>query len=91
MTRPIVGIISNQHLINDQFMVHGAAHINVEAIAKVTGCLPLIIPTAPEVIDIQDLLNTCDGFLLTGGRANVHPCEYGEEETEAHERDPRLC
>lgn len=84
MTRPIVGIISNQHLINDQFMVHGAAHINVEAIAKVTGCLPLIIPTAPEVIDIQDLLNTCDGFLLTGGRANVHPSEYGEEETEAH-------
>ena len=84
MTRPIVGIISNQHLINDQFMVHGAAHINVEAIANVTGCLPLIIPTAPEVIDIQDLLNTCDGFLLTGGRANVHPSEYGEEETEAH-------
>jgi putative glutamine amidotransferase len=84
MKRPIVGIISNQHLINDQFMVHGAAHINVEAIAKVTGCLPLIVPTAPSMIDIDDLLATCDGFLFTGGRANVHPSEYGEEETPAH-------
>lgn len=25
-----------------------------------------------------------DGFLLTGGRPNIHPEEYGEEETPAH-------
>ena len=29
-------------------------------------------------------MDTCDGFLLTGGRPNVHPEEYGEEETPAH-------
>ncbi len=35
---------------------------------------------------------SCDGFLFTGGRPNVHPEEYGEEETEAHgafDRGPR--
>ena len=31
-----------------------------------------------------ELLDLCDGFLLTGGRPNVHPSEYGEAETPAH-------
>lgn len=84
MKRPIVGIISNQHLINDQYIVHGAGHINIEAVAKVAGCVPLIIPTAPSLMDITDILDSCDGFLLTGGRPNVHPNEYGEDETPAH-------
>jgi putative glutamine amidotransferase len=29
-------------------------------------------------------MEVCDGFLLTGGRPNVHPEEYGEPETPAH-------
>jgi putative glutamine amidotransferase len=33
---------------------------------------------------VPELLELCDGFLLTGGRPNVHPSEYGEEETPAH-------
>ena len=35
-------------------------------------------------VSVEELLETCDGFLLTGGRPNVHPSEYGEEETPAH-------
>ena len=33
---------------------------------------------------MEELLETFDGFLLTGGRPNVHPNEYGESATEAH-------
>jgi putative glutamine amidotransferase len=29
-------------------------------------------------------MEVCDGFMLTGGRPNVHPEEYGETPTEAH-------
>ncbi len=36
------------------------------------------------MVSIAELLDYCDGFLLTGGRPNVHPAEYGEEETPAH-------
>lgn len=35
-------------------------------------------------MSVEELLETFDGFLLTGGRPNVHPEEYGEEPTEAH-------
>jgi putative glutamine amidotransferase len=82
--RPVVGIIGNYHMMNDRYAVHASGHINSCAVAHVAGCVPLIVPADPEFVSVQDLLGVCDGFLLTGGRPNVHPDEYGEEETPAH-------
>ena len=84
MRRPIIGIIGNTYLINDQYPSHGGGTMNSEAIAQVAGCLPLIVPSDPRFVSVDELLETCDGFLFTGGRPNVHPAEYGEDETEAH-------
>ena len=84
MTRPLVGIISNSYLINDEYPSHAGGTMNSEAIAKVSGCMPLLIPTDPNFVSVPELLSTFDGFLLTGGRPNVHPEEYGEAATEAH-------
>ena len=84
MARPIVGIIGNLHLINDQYPTHAAGTMNSAAISQVAGALPLIVPSDPNYADIPELLDVCDGFLFTGGRPNVHPEEYGEEPTEAH-------
>lgn len=58
--------------------------MNTEAVADVAGGMPLIIPADPRYVSVEELLAMCDGFLLTGGRPNVHPSEYGEEETPAH-------
>ena len=84
MARPVIGIIGNSHLINDRYLTHASGQINSVAIHAVADCLPLIIPADPAMTDLNDLLDTCDGFLLTGGRPNVHPAEYGEGETAAH-------
>ncbi|MEQ5826380.1 gamma-glutamyl-gamma-aminobutyrate hydrolase family protein [Sulfitobacter sp. NFXS29] len=84
MARPVVGIIGNSYLLNDQYPVHAGGQMNTEAIAEVSGCLPLIVPSDPRFVSVEELLEVCDGFLLTGGRPNVHPEEYGEPETEAH-------
>ena len=84
MARPVVGIIGNSYLLNDQYPVHAGGQMNTEAIAEVSGCLPLIVPGDPRFVSVEELLEVCDGFLLTGGRPNVHPEEYGEPETEAH-------
>ena len=84
MSRPIVGIISNSHLINDQYLVNAGGAMNSEAVAEVASAMPLLIPADPRFVSVADLLEACDGFLLTGGRPNVHPEEYGEAETEAH-------
>ncbi|WP_136682839.1 gamma-glutamyl-gamma-aminobutyrate hydrolase family protein [Falsirhodobacter xinxiangensis] len=82
--RPVVGIIGNNHLINDGWSVHLGGRMVTEAVAQAAGCMPIIIPSDPRLVSIPELLDLCDGFLLTGGRPNVHPEEYGEEETPAH-------
>jgi putative glutamine amidotransferase len=84
MSRPVVGIISNSHMINDDYHVYGAGALNVQALSDVSGTLPLIVPADPQKASIDELMNTCDGFFFPGGRPNVHPEEYGEEFTEAH-------
>ncbi|MCX7890077.1 MAG: gamma-glutamyl-gamma-aminobutyrate hydrolase family protein [Rhodobacteraceae bacterium] len=84
MNRPVVGIIGNSYMMNDRFPVHAGGTINSSAVAEVARCLPLVIPTDPRFVSVAELLEVCDGFMLTGGRPNVHPEEYGEEPTEAH-------
>ena len=84
MARPVVGIIGNSYLLNDSYPVHAGGQMNTEAIAEVADCVPLIVPSDPRFVAVDELLEVCDGFLLTGGRPNVHPEEYGEPETEAH-------
>lgn len=90
MQKPVVGIIANYVLINDQYPAQSTGRMNIDAIAEVSGAVPLIIPSLPDLISIPDIMAICDGFLFTGGRPNVHPEEYGHEPTEAHgtfERD----
>ncbi|WP_299785636.1 gamma-glutamyl-gamma-aminobutyrate hydrolase family protein [uncultured Marivita sp.] len=84
MGRPVVGIIGNHYLINDQYPAHAGGSMNSEAVAQVADCVPLVVPADPRFVSVDELLSVCDGFLLTGGRPNVHPEEYGEAETEAH-------
>ncbi|MBT8424843.1 MAG: gamma-glutamyl-gamma-aminobutyrate hydrolase family protein [Silicimonas sp.] len=84
MARPVVGIIGNHHLVNDEYPTHTGGMMNSTAVREVCDALPLIVPSDPGLVDIEDLKRVCDGFLFTGARPNVHPEEYGEDETEAH-------
>lgn len=84
MARPIVGIIGNYHLINDEYPVQAVGESNISAVSEVADALPLLVPSLPQAIDLPSLFEACDGFVLTGGRPNVHPHFYGVEPTEAH-------
>lgn len=84
MLRPVVGIIGNVHLLNDQYPVHAGGSMNSTAVSGVAQCMPLLIPADPRLVSVPELMEACDGFVLTGGRPNVHPEEYGEAETAAH-------
>lgn len=84
MARPVVGIIGNQYLINNEFPAHAGGAMSSQAVAEVAGALPLLVPADPRFVSVAELLEVCHGFLFTGGRPNVHPEEYGEDATEAH-------
>jgi putative glutamine amidotransferase len=84
MARPIVGIIANDYIIGEDYPAYACGKMNTQAIGELADCIPLMIPADPNYVTVSDLLQSCDGFLFTGGRPNVHPSEYGEEETKAH-------
>jgi putative glutamine amidotransferase len=84
MTRPVIGIISNPYLLNDQYPAHASGSMNCHAVSQVSGATPLVIPADAELVSVEELMSICDGFLLTGGRPNIHPAEYGEHPTAAH-------
>jgi len=77
--RPVVGVIGSAHLSEGKFVAQRVGERNLRAVADVTGALPLIFAGSPEITDIGALLDTVDGILLTGGRANVHPRRFGTD------------
>ncbi len=85
MTRPVVGVIGNLLRIENRFNVQGVGERNLRAVAEVAGALPVMFAGAPDITDIDALLQVVDGVLLTGARANVHPARFRTEPHSGHE------
>ena len=84
MKRPLIGIVGNYYLIDNQYDVQGTGEMNVKAISEICDCISVVIPSLPFNASIGELLDIFDGFLFTGGRPNVHPSFYGQKETSKH-------
>jgi len=82
--RPLIGVTSFLHVIEDTFKAQICGNRTPEAVAEISGGLPLILPGLPSTSDTGDLLELLDGLVLTGARPNVHPSFYGHDETEGH-------
>ena len=85
MKRPVVGVIASEHLAENRFAAQRVGERNLRAVAEVAGALPIIFAGCPAITEIGALLDTVDGILLTGGRANVHPSRFGVEPHPRHE------
>jgi putative glutamine amidotransferase len=85
MRRPVVGVIGNAHRLENRFATQMVGERNLRALADVAGALPLMFAGLPDITDIGALLDTVDGILLTGARANVHPARFKTEPCAKHE------
>jgi putative glutamine amidotransferase len=85
MAKPVVGVIGNVHVVENRFPAQLVGERNLRAVAEVAGALPLMFAGRPDVTDVDALLDTVDGILLTGARANVHPTRFGLEAHPRHE------
>ena len=56
MAKPVVGIIGNSHLLNNEYPVQAVGVANIEAVADLTGAIPLIVPAMPRIGAISDLI-----------------------------------
>ena len=85
MKKPVVGIIGNSLHLEERFYVQMGGMNNFSAVADVAGALPLMFASCLDTTDIGSLLDTVDGILLTGARANVHPSHFGTPAHTAYE------
>jgi putative glutamine amidotransferase len=85
MKRPVVGVIGNTHRLESRFAVQAVGERNLRAVAEVSGAIPLMFASIPEVTDVGALLDIVDGVVLTGARANVHPTRFNTDPCEKHE------
>jgi putative glutamine amidotransferase len=84
-SKPVVGIIANEHILNDRFAVQFVGEKNLQAVVEVADALPIVFAGDPKLTDIGALLDTVDGIVLTGARANVHPTRFGVAAQPAYE------
>jgi putative glutamine amidotransferase len=81
---PFVGLPADTYE-NHGFLFHSLGDKYVRAVAEVSKCTPLMIPSMIDAMRLDELLNPFDGILMTGAVSNVHPPHYGEEPTADHE------
>jgi putative glutamine amidotransferase len=85
MRKPVVGVIGNMRLVDNRFAVQMVGEKNLRAVAEVSGALPLMFAGISDITDIGALLESVDGIVLTGARANVHPSRFNNEPDARHE------
>src|SRR5260370_38245335 len=73
MTKPVVGVIGNAHVVNDRHNVQLVGRSNLRAVAEVAGALPLMFARTPAITDVEALLGAVARLLLTASRANRRP------------------
>ncbi|MEO0620783.1 MAG: gamma-glutamyl-gamma-aminobutyrate hydrolase family protein [Pseudomonadota bacterium] len=78
--RPLIAVTAFLHKIDEQFQADICGLRTPEAVSEVAGCAPLVLPGRPDALETGHLLDVFDGLVLTGGRPNVHPRHYGEED-----------
>jgi putative glutamine amidotransferase len=84
MPLPLVGLPADTHETS-KLLFHSLGDKYARAVAEASKCLPVMIPSLAEVMDLDALLDHLDGIVMTGAISNVHPPHYGGEPTADHE------
>ncbi len=75
--RPLIGVSANaMEAVQRRNRVHATGERNIHALMKMVDCIPVLLPPMGTALDVADLVSRMDGFVLTGGRANVEPHHY---------------
>jgi putative glutamine amidotransferase len=74
--KPLIGITADRRLTGKQYS-HVVAEKYICAVAEGSAAIPVLVPALGASLDLDALLECCDGLLLTGSESNVEPHHYG--------------
>src|SRR6185437_16772726 len=83
MYKPLVAVSTDVRQF-ENYTWHAAPQQYLEAAIVGSDVTPVLVPNFGDRMDIDRLLASVDGIMITGSKSNVHPSLYGEEATEAN-------
>jgi putative glutamine amidotransferase len=84
-------VIENIHQIEGSYTAQRVGERNLQAVSSVANALTMMPAGAPDITDIETLLEVVDGVFLTGALPNVHPSYFGTEPHPSHEPYDENC
>lgn len=73
---PLIGIPADRRLFGKHHF-HMVGEKYIAAVAEGAGAVPVLVPALGPKLDLDGLLEICDGLLFTGSPTNVEPHHYG--------------
>ena len=73
--KPVIGVPADRRLLGSHWF-HCVGEKYLAAIADAADAVPLIVPAFGGRLELDALLERCDGVLLTGSASNVEPHHY---------------
>ncbi len=73
---PLIGIPADRRLFGKHYF-HMVGEKYIAAVAEGAGAVPVLVPALGPKLDLDGLLEICDGLLFTGSPTNVEPHHYG--------------
>ncbi len=91
MTQPLVAVSTDVRQF-ENYTWHAAPRQYLDAAIAVANVFPVLVPSFGDRLDLDELLSSVDGVMITGSKSNVHPSLYGGDASEAngpydHDRD----
>ncbi len=83
MPQPLVAVSTDVRHV-DNYTWHAAPQQYLEAAISASGVFPVLVPSFGDRLDLDQLLDSVDGVMLTGSKSNVNPELYGGDASEAN-------
>ncbi|QPC85529.1 gamma-glutamyl-gamma-aminobutyrate hydrolase family protein [Mesorhizobium sp. NBSH29] len=83
MDQPLIAVSTDVRQF-ENYSWHAAPQQYLEAALTASGVFPLLVPSFGDRLNLDQLLASVDGVMVTGSKSNVHPSLYGGDASEAN-------
>ncbi len=73
--KPVIGVPADRRLLGSHWF-HCVGEKYLAAIVEAADAVPIVVPAFGDRLELDTLLERCDGVLLTGSPSNVEPHRY---------------
>jgi len=79
--RPVIAVPADRRVLHPH-PSHVSGEKYLKALLDGANALPIIVPSLPDDIEVDEILERVDGIMLTGSYSNVEPHHYGDDDSD---------